>query len=80
MVSKTKFQHSVTTTVFFARASIKALSLRPFCKNLIKLRIFGFFLVRRMRVEQQINLKFLVRLGKTPTEALKLLQEVYGDE
>jgi len=33
-----------------------------------------------MSVEQQINLKFLVRLGKTPTEALKLLQEVYGDD
>ena len=24
------------------------------------------------------NLKFLVRLGKTPTEAPKLFQEVYG--
>ena len=33
-----------------------------------------------MSVEQQFNLKFLVRLGKTSTEALKLLQEVYGDE
>ena len=29
-----------------------------------------------MSVEQRIFLKFLVRLGKTPTEALKLLQEV----
>ena len=27
MVSKTKFQHSVTTTFFFARFSVKALSL-----------------------------------------------------
>ena len=25
-------------------------------------------------------MKFLVHLGKTPTEALKLLQEVYGDD
>ena len=33
-----------------------------------------------MSVEQQINLKFLVRLGKTPLEALKSLQEVYGDD
>ena len=33
-----------------------------------------------MSVEQQINLKFIVRFGKTPTEALKLLQEVYGDD
>ena len=32
-----------------------------------------------MSVEQRINLKFLVRLGKTPTEALQLLQKVYGD-
>ena len=32
-----------------------------------------------MSVQPQINLKFLVRFGKTPTEALKLLQEVYGD-
>ena len=33
-----------------------------------------------MSVEQRINLKFLVRLGKTPTETLQLLQEVYGDD
>ena len=33
-----------------------------------------------MTVEQQINLKFLVLLGKTPPEALKLLQEIYGDD
>ena len=33
-----------------------------------------------MGAERQINLKFLVRLGKTPSEALKLLQEVFGDD
>ena len=33
-----------------------------------------------MSAEHRINLKFLVRLGKTPTEALKLLQGVYGDD
>ena len=33
-----------------------------------------------MSVERKINLKFLVRHGKTPTEAPKLLQEVYGDD
>ena len=43
MISKTKFQQSVTTTFFFVRFSVKALSLRPFCENLLKLRIFGFF-------------------------------------
>ena len=81
MVSKTKFQHSVTTTFFFAHFSVKALSLWPFCENLIKLSIFGFFsLVQKMSIEQWFNLKFLVHLGKTPTETLKLLQEVYGDE
>ena len=36
--------------------------------------------MQRISVEQQINLKFLVRLEKTPTEALKLLQEVYADD
>ena len=33
-----------------------------------------------MSVELRINLKFLVCLGKTPTEAPKLLQEVHGDD
>ena len=32
-----------------------------------------------MSIEQRINLKFLVRLGKAPTEAFNSLQEVYGD-
>jgi len=29
--------------------------------------------------EQRINIKFLVRLKKTPTKCYKLLQEAYGD-
>ena len=32
-----------------------------------------------MSIEQRINLKFLVRLGKTPIETFNSLQEVYGD-
>ena len=36
--------------------------------------------MRRISVERRINLKLFVRLGKTPSEALKLLQEVYGDD
>ena len=82
MVSKFKFQHSVTTTFFFARFSVKALSLWPFCENLIKIKNFWLIssLVRRMSVEHRINPKFLVRLEKTPTEALRLLQEVCGDD
>lgn len=30
--------------------------------------------------EQRTNLKFLARLGKTPSEALNMLQQVYRDE
>nr|XP_008293692.1 PREDICTED: putative uncharacterized protein FLJ37770 [Stegastes partitus] len=33
-----------------------------------------------MSTEQRTHLKFLVRLGKTPSEALGFLQQVYGDE
>ena len=33
-----------------------------------------------MSTEQRINQKLLVRLGNSPTETLKLLQEVYGDD
>ena len=33
-----------------------------------------------MTTEQHINLKFLVQLGKTPSDALGMLHEVYGDE
>jgi len=34
----------------------------------------------KTNTEHRIKLKFLVEFGKTPTEALKLLQEVYGDD
>ena len=30
-------------------------------------------------MDQRINLKFLVKLGKCPAECLKLLKEVYGE-
>jgi len=43
-----------------------------------KLVAFFFSLVWRMSIEQQVNLKFLVHLGKTPTEALKLLKMITG--
>ena len=33
-----------------------------------------------MSIEQQANLKFLVRLDKTPSEALTLLQQIYGKD
>ncbi|UYV76312.1 hypothetical protein LAZ67_13003334 [Cordylochernes scorpioides] len=32
------------------------------------------------QMEQQVNLKFLVKLGKTATEAYAMLKEVYGNE
>ena len=41
--------------------------------------LFFFFGVKDERRTMN-QLKFIVRLGKPPTEALKLLQEVYGDE
>ena len=33
-----------------------------------------------MATEQQTNLKFLVRLGKSPSEALPMLQQDFGDD
>ena len=32
-----------------------------------------------MTIEQRINIKFCVKLGKTATETLKMLRDVYGD-
>jgi len=32
-----------------------------------------------MTIEQRINIKFCVKLGKTTTETLKMLRDVYGD-
>ena len=36
--------------------------------------------VNSSRMEQQINLKFLVKPRKTPTECFKLLKKVYGED
>ncbi|KAJ8958216.1 hypothetical protein NQ318_017357 [Aromia moschata] len=33
-----------------------------------------------VQMEQRVNLKFLVKLGKTFTEAYAMLKEVYGNE
>jgi len=33
-----------------------------------------------LRVEQRVNIKFCVKLGKTATETLQLLCDAYGDE
>ena len=33
----------------------------------------------RMMIEQRINIKFCIKLGKTTTETLKMLRDVYGD-
>jgi hypothetical protein len=33
-----------------------------------------------VQFEQQVNIKFCVRLGKTATETLQLLHDAYGDE
>jgi transposase len=31
-------------------------------------------------MEQRVNIKFCVKLGKTPTETYEMLRTVYGDE
>jgi hypothetical protein len=31
-------------------------------------------------MEQRVNIKFCVKLGKMPTETYEMLQTVYGDE
>jgi hypothetical protein len=31
-------------------------------------------------IEQRVNIKFCVKLGKTPTETYEMLQTVYGGE
>ena len=36
--------------------------------------------VSSSRMEQRINLKFLVKLRKTPTECFKLFKEVYSED
>ena len=36
--------------------------------------------VGNTRMEEQINLKFLVKLRKSPTGCFKLLKEVYGKD
>ena len=45
--------------------------------------LIEFFGVRefncRMTIEQRINIKLCVKLGKTATETLKMLRDVYGD-
>ena len=35
---------------------------------------------RAMSLEQRANLKFLAKLGKTPSESFAMLQQVYGEE
>ena len=72
----------VTTTfffsIFFCQDTFFVTILWKF-DRIKNFRLF-FSLMRRMSVKQQIKLKFLVHVGKTPTEALKLLQQVYGDD
>ena len=54
---------------------------RYFLSRLFVLRAVGCYeTVSSSRMEQRINLKFLVKLRKTPTECFKLLKEVYGED
>ena len=52
-----------------------------FVLHLFVLRAVGCYkTVNSSRMEQRINLKFLVKLRKTLTECFKLLPEVYGED
>ena len=76
IVAKAKFQHSVTTALFFKDFSAKALSLGLLGKNLIKLKIFViFFFDANDELEQRINLKIFDRVEKIPTEAISCFKE-----
>ncbi|XP_025415359.1 protein GVQW3-like [Sipha flava] len=33
-----------------------------------------------LKIEQRVNIKFLVKLKKTATESFRMLSEVYGEE
>ena len=70
--------HYILFRTFFCQGTFFATVLWKFDK--IKNFWLFFSLVRRISVEQQNNLKYLIRLGKTPTEAVKLLQKVYGND
>ena len=51
-----------------------------FVSQLFVLRAVGCYeTVSSSTMEQRINLKFLVKLRKTPTECFKLLKEVYSE-
>jgi len=51
-------------------------SNRPF--KSLRLHLVGK--MQSVQMEQRVNLKFHVKLGKTTTEALAMLNEVYGSE
>ena len=72
------YDNYILFCTFFCQSTFFVTVLSKFDK--IKNFWLFFSLVQRMSVEQRIDLKFLVRLGKTPTQALKLLQEIYGDD
>ena len=52
---------------------------KPLAHRETQLRAVGCYeTVSSSRMEQQINLKFLVKLRETLTECFKLLKEIYG--
>ena len=58
--------------------------MSQFCYIVSRLSVLGavgcYETVSSSRMKQQINLKFLVKLKKTPTECFKVLKEVYGED
>ena len=72
-----KLCHSVLSFQAFLQRSVG----QNFVACLFAASVVGFdATVGNTRMEQQINLKFLVKLRKSPTECFKLLTEVYYED
>ena len=63
---------------------IVLVALSQFCYFVSRLFVFRavgcYKTVSISRLEQRINLKFVVKLKKTPTECFKLLKKIYGED
>ena len=75
-----KLCHSVLSFQAFLQRSVGN-ARQNFVACLFAASVVGFdATVGNTRMEQRINLKFLVKLRKSPTECFKLLTEVYGED
>ena len=75
-----KLCHSVLSFQAFLQRSVGN-ACQNFVACLFASSVVGFdATVGNTRMEQRINLKFLVKLRKSPTECFILLTEVYGED